>query len=81
MIHALYQKSNASRFDPAFLPKVSLIIPAHNEENIIVRSIESALETNYENKEIIVVDDGSKDRTYQLAARARQSSTSRLTLN
>ncbi|MFQ6075796.1 MAG: glycosyltransferase, partial [Candidatus Bathyarchaeia archaeon] len=34
---------------------------------IIVRSIESALETNYMNKEIIVVDDGSEDRTYQLA--------------
>lgn len=67
LVHALYKKINPLKFDHDFLPKVSLIIPAHNEEKIIVRSIESALETNYENKEIIIVDDGSKDKTYQLA--------------
>lgn len=67
LLHALYKKTTPIKFDRAFLPKLSLIIPAHNEEKIIVRSIESALETNYENKEIIVVDDGSKDRTYKLA--------------
>ncbi|MGD2200678.1 MAG: glycosyltransferase family 2 protein [Candidatus Bathyarchaeota archaeon] len=49
------------------MPKISLIIPAYNEEKIIVRAIESALEANYPNKEIIVVDDGSDDMTYQLA--------------
>ena len=49
------------------MPGVSIIIPAHNEENSIIRSIESALETNYPNKEVIVVDDGSADRTYQRA--------------
>jgi cellulose synthase/poly-beta-1,6-N-acetylglucosamine synthase-like glycosyltransferase len=48
-------------------PFVSIIIPAHNEENNIVRTIESALETDYNNKEIIVIDDESKDTTYQLA--------------
>jgi cellulose synthase/poly-beta-1,6-N-acetylglucosamine synthase-like glycosyltransferase len=32
-----------------------------------VRAIESALETNYPNKEIIVVNDGLTDKTYQLA--------------
>ena len=49
------------------MPGVSIIIPAHNEERSIIRSIESALETNYRNKEVIVVDDGSSDRTYQRA--------------
>jgi cellulose synthase/poly-beta-1,6-N-acetylglucosamine synthase-like glycosyltransferase len=50
-----------------FSPKLSLIIPAHNEEKIIVRAIEAALEADYDNKEIIVIDDGSRDRTYELA--------------
>lgn len=48
-------------------PLVSIIIPAHNEEKNIVKTIEAALETDYTNKEIIVVDDESKDTTYQLA--------------
>jgi cellulose synthase/poly-beta-1,6-N-acetylglucosamine synthase-like glycosyltransferase len=52
----------------AFFPKLSLIIPAHNEEQIIVQSIEAALEADYPDKEIIVVDDGSTDQTLQLAS-------------
>ena len=48
-------------------PFVSIIIPANNEENNIVKTIEAALETDYNNKEIIVIDDESKDSTYQLA--------------
>jgi len=67
MVHALYRKLRPVEYDPDYMPKVSLIIPAHNEETIIERAIESALETNYPNKEINVVNDGSTDRTYQLA--------------
>ncbi|MCW4029994.1 MAG: glycosyltransferase [Candidatus Bathyarchaeota archaeon] len=51
-----------------YRPKISIIIPAHNEEAVIVKSIKSALDADYPNKEVIVVDDGSKDRTYQLAS-------------
>lgn len=46
---------------------VSIIVPAHNEEKGIVRCIESILESDYPSKEVIVVDDGSTDQTYQLA--------------
>lgn len=68
IFHALYTKiSSKKRLYAWFLPKISLIIPAHNEEKVIDRSIESAKETDYPNKEIIVVDDGSTDKTYQLA--------------
>jgi hypothetical protein len=67
LAHALYRKLRPVEYDPGYMPKISLIIPAHNEEAIIERAIESALETNYPNKEIIVVDDGSTDRTYQIA--------------
>jgi len=67
LVHTLYQRVRPPIFRSDFFPKVSLIVPAHNEEKIIVRAIESALETDYPNREVIVVDDGSKDRTYQLA--------------
>ena len=65
--HALYRKSSSERVDVKYNPLVSIIIPAHNEEEVIAKSIEAALETNYEHKEIIVVDDGSKDGTFQIA--------------
>jgi len=66
--HAIYTKFRQEKqATTGFYPKVSLIIPAHNEEKVIVRAIDSALETDYPNKEIIVVDDGSTDRTAQLA--------------
>lgn len=50
-----------------FFPKISIIIPAHNEEENIATTLKSVLEAEYPNeKEIIVVDDGSKDRTPEI---------------
>jgi poly-beta-1,6-N-acetyl-D-glucosamine synthase len=48
-------------------PKISLLIPAHNESVSIKDTIEAALENNYANREIIVIDDHSSDDTYNLA--------------
>lgn len=42
---------------------VSIIVPAHNEEITVVDTVNSLLELNYKNYEIIVVDDGSIDDT------------------
>src|SRR5947209_17035251 len=44
-------------------PLVSIIVPARNEERNIRRCVESLLEQNYPNYEVIVVDDGSTDET------------------
>jgi biofilm PGA synthesis N-glycosyltransferase PgaC len=49
-------------------PLVSILIPAYNEEKVISRSLDSLLDLKYDKKEIIVVDDGSKDRTALLVS-------------
>ncbi len=44
-------------------PPATIIIPAWNEEDIIVQSVTSILKTDYPNLEVFVVDDGSTDET------------------
>ena len=46
-------------------PKVSIIVPAYNEEVNAVSSLENLLRADYPNYEIIFIDDGSKDETYK----------------
>jgi cellulose synthase/poly-beta-1,6-N-acetylglucosamine synthase-like glycosyltransferase/spore germination protein YaaH/peptidoglycan/xylan/chitin deacetylase (PgdA/CDA1 family) len=46
-------------------PLVSIIVPAYNEEVNAVSSLNNLLKTDYPNFEIIFVDDGSKDSTYE----------------
>ena len=48
-------------------PKISVVIPAYNEEKVIANTIEGLLETKYPHKEIIFVDDGSTDKTLSIA--------------
>lgn len=54
--------------DPLTWPRISVIIPAYNEEKVIETTIKSLLSTDYPDKEIIVVDDGSKDDTLTIAS-------------
>jgi len=48
------------------LPAVALIVPARNEERNIYRCVTSLLEQTYPNYSVLVVDDGSTDRTAQI---------------
>ena len=54
---------------PLTMP-VSLIIPAHNEEVIIVETVWNALKLNYPLHEVIVANDGSTDETMNVLIRA-----------
>ncbi len=47
-------------------PKVSIILPARNEEEFIGKCIESLIEQDYENYEIIIIDDSSEDNTGEI---------------
>jgi cellulose synthase/poly-beta-1,6-N-acetylglucosamine synthase-like glycosyltransferase len=49
-------------------PRISVIVPAYNEEKTIKSCIQSLLSLSYDNFEVIVVDDGSLDQTYKLAS-------------
>jgi cellulose synthase/poly-beta-1,6-N-acetylglucosamine synthase-like glycosyltransferase/peptidoglycan/xylan/chitin deacetylase (PgdA/CDA1 family)/spore germination protein YaaH len=53
---------------PDYEPRVAVLIPAYNEEKVIARTIRSVLMSNYKNIRIIVIDDGSKDATFQIAS-------------
>lgn len=46
------------------LPLVSIIVPAYNEEVNAVRTVNSLLQQDYPNLQVVFVDDGSKDSTY-----------------
>jgi cellulose synthase/poly-beta-1,6-N-acetylglucosamine synthase-like glycosyltransferase len=48
-------------------PRVAVLIPAYNEEKVIERTIRAALRSSYRNLRVIVIDDGSKDKTLQVA--------------
>jgi cellulose synthase/poly-beta-1,6-N-acetylglucosamine synthase-like glycosyltransferase/peptidoglycan/xylan/chitin deacetylase (PgdA/CDA1 family)/spore germination protein YaaH len=55
---------------PGYTPRVAVLVPAYNEETVIVRTIRSVLHSDYPNLRVIVIDDGSTDRTFEVAREA-----------
>ncbi|MFB5617670.1 MAG: glycosyltransferase [Nitrosopumilus sp.] len=47
-------------------PKVSIILPARNEEEFLGKCLDSLVKQDYENYEIIVIDDSSEDSTWEI---------------
>jgi len=64
----------------SYKPKVAVLIPAYNEEKVIERTVRAALSSNYPNLRVIVIDDGSKDRTLEVARTAfkKESATGKV---
>ena len=50
-------------------PKVSIIIPVYNAENTLDACIRSVLQVDYPNYELILVDDGSKDHSWDICCK------------
>ena len=48
------------------VPKVSVIVPVYNSEKYIERCLNSILEQNYNDFELIVINDGSKDKSLEI---------------
>jgi cellulose synthase/poly-beta-1,6-N-acetylglucosamine synthase-like glycosyltransferase/spore germination protein YaaH/peptidoglycan/xylan/chitin deacetylase (PgdA/CDA1 family) len=51
---------------PDYQPEVSVMIPAYNEQSVIVNTVRAAIASDYPKLEILVIDDGSTDRTAEL---------------
>jgi cellulose synthase/poly-beta-1,6-N-acetylglucosamine synthase-like glycosyltransferase/peptidoglycan/xylan/chitin deacetylase (PgdA/CDA1 family)/spore germination protein YaaH len=64
------RKRHVPELAGGFLPRVAVLIPAFNEEKVIVRTIRSVLNSDYPHLRIIVIDDGSADRTSEVARAA-----------
>ena len=49
-----------------YSPKVSLIMPTFNHEKYIKKAVKTALKQTYKNLELIIIDDGSTDKTSKI---------------
>jgi cellulose synthase/poly-beta-1,6-N-acetylglucosamine synthase-like glycosyltransferase/peptidoglycan/xylan/chitin deacetylase (PgdA/CDA1 family) len=72
---AIYDRLRQRRYgrpetEASYQPNVAILIPAYNEEKVITRTIEAALGSHYPNLRVIVIDDGSTDRTLEVARAA-----------
>ncbi len=83
-LFALIDRLRTRKLQPAdvFQPRVAVLIPGYNEEKVIVRTIRSVLNSDYPDMRVIVIDDGSTDRTFEVAreAYAREIADGRVTV-
>src|SRR5215475_1650605 len=71
MMSVVEESSMRSRMsyaaEKAGLPPLTVVIPVYNGENFLGETVESVLQQDYPAVEVIVVNDGSKDRTSSIA--------------
>lgn len=63
LVHRFWTHEEPADLDSDNGPLVSVLIPCFNEEKVIAASIARILESDWKNLEVLVLDDGSKDRT------------------
>jgi cellulose synthase/poly-beta-1,6-N-acetylglucosamine synthase-like glycosyltransferase len=57
----------------SYQPSVTVLVPAHNEEKVIVRCLDSIAASTYQNVKVIAVDDASTDTTARVLRRYARS--------
>jgi cellulose synthase/poly-beta-1,6-N-acetylglucosamine synthase-like glycosyltransferase len=72
---AIFDRLRQRRFGPtgeaeSYRPRVAVLIPAYNEEKVIERTVRAVLNLNYPDMRVVVIDDGSTDKTLQVARSA-----------
>ena len=55
------------------LKLVSVIMSVHNDEKTVEKSIESIVKQDYKNLELLLIDDGSSDKTYEICKKYSNS--------
>jgi peptidoglycan-N-acetylglucosamine deacetylase len=65
-LRPLLESAEAAYYRPA----VAVLIPAYNEEKVIERTVRAALASDYPELRVIVIDDGSRDGTLEVARSA-----------
>lgn len=68
LIQRRRERLREAAYSPDFHVPVSVVIAAYNEGKVIARTIQTVLSSTYPVAEVIVVDDGSKDDTYDVVA-------------
>lgn len=63
MLLGVWKRRPAARTDPEWAPSVCVIVPAYNEEKVILRTVRSILASDYKNLSVLVINDGSTDDT------------------
>lgn len=63
-LHHLHKNANTP-----YMPRITVLVPAHNEEKVIARCLDSVFASTYPSLDVIVVNDASTDRTRALLAR------------
>ena len=54
-------------------PLISIIVPVYNGEKYLQECADSILNQDYKNIELIVIDDGSKDKSYEIATKIAEN--------
>lgn len=68
ILNVLWMKRHTFKASAKNGPRVSVLVPARNEEGCIGTCLENLVNQTYENYDIFILDDNSWDRTYEIAS-------------